>query len=137
LRLPEGEGEGDMPTVLVIDDDPKVREVCREMLRRDGFSVREAADGQEGLAAYLIEPADVVLCDLLMPERGGLGTINELLRAFPHARVVAMSGGGTSLPGDELAVAGALGAAATIAKPFTRAELAAAVRAALPGEPSD
>jgi CheY-like chemotaxis protein len=60
-----------MPTVLIIDDEAKVREVCRGMPEPDGFSVHEAADGQEGLAAYLIEPADVVLSDLFMPERLG------------------------------------------------------------------
>ncbi len=123
-----------MQTVLVIDDEPAVRRLCCDVLRGGGFLAREAADGQEGLAAYLHERADVVLCDLVMPVRDGLGTIRELRRLRRDARVVAMSGAGRSaLAGEAFEVAGALGAAGAIAKPFTRAELVAAVRAALPG----
>ena len=125
-----------MPTVLIIEDDPCVRAVSRLILEREGFGVREAADGQEGLAAYLDERADVVLCDLVMPVRDGLGTIRELRRLRQDARVVAMSSvGRLALAGEAFEVAGALGAAGAIAKPFTRAELVAAVRAALPGVP--
>jgi DNA-binding NarL/FixJ family response regulator len=78
----------------------------------------------------------VVLCDLVMPVRDGLGTIRELRRLRQDARVVAMSSVGRStLAGEAFEVAGALRAAGAIAKPFTRAELVAAVRAALPGGP--
>jgi CheY-like chemotaxis protein len=123
-----------MPTVLIIDDEATTRTFCRLLLEREGHRVREAADGQEGLASYLREPADVVLCDLLMPERGGLGTINELRRACPGVKVVAMSGGGRRVRGAEmLEVARSLGATGVISKPFGRAELVAAVGRALGG----
>ncbi len=66
-----------MPTVPIIDGEVKAREVCHGMTEPDGFGVREAADGQEGLAACLVEPADVVLCDPFMPERGGRSGASE------------------------------------------------------------
>jgi CheY-like chemotaxis protein len=126
-----------MRTVLLIDDDTILRAVCRRALEKEGFRVSEAADGAEGLAAYLLEPADVVLCDLFMPERDGMSIIGELCRARPGTRVVAMSGGGRWLPPERLLeVAAALGAVGAVTKPFSHAQLLAAIRGALAACPT-
>jgi CheY-like chemotaxis protein len=64
--------------VLVVDDDPDVRERTREMISREGFQVIEARDGREALARLETEPPDVILLDLLMPEMDGFAFLDEL-----------------------------------------------------------
>ena len=64
--------------VLVVDDDPDVRERTREMISRDGYQVIEASDGREALARLETEPPDVILLDLLMPEMDGFAFLDEL-----------------------------------------------------------
>jgi two-component system chemotaxis response regulator CheY len=116
--------------VLLIDDDPACRRAARMMLERSGFEVAEAADGADGLKAFRQGGADVVLCDLFMPDVDGLEVIRRLREEAPAARVVAVSGGGNSGDADLLDVARLLGAAGTLHKPFRREELACAVREA-------
>lgn len=108
-------------SVLVIDDCAGVRTVMRLILSQAGYTVREAADGQEGLRSFTEQPADLVLCDLFMGELDGPGTVRGLQKHCPGARVVLMSGTGEFLDGHD--VADCLGAAATLAKPFSVADL--------------
>src|SRR5262249_33939807 len=121
-----------MPTVLLIDDD-HFRALLRLALRREGYTVREARDGDEGLRACREEPPDLVFCDLLMPDVDGLQTIEELRRLCPAVKVVAISGGGERFDRRFLPGAVALGAVAALNKPFGRAELLGAIRVALAG----
>jgi CheY-like chemotaxis protein len=116
--------------ILVIDDDKGIRQFLRASLKEAGHRVREAADGAEGLAAYRKRPADLVVCDIYMPEKEGLETILELRQEFPDAKVVAISGGHDPEI-DMLAYAKVLGAAVTITKPFTQKELLDAVNRTL------
>jgi len=80
--------------VLVVDDEPVVREVGCLALSIAGFDVGEAADGAEAIAAFLREPGrwDVVLLDMTMPGLGGAETFAELRRLAPDVRVVLSSG---------------------------------------------
>jgi CheY-like chemotaxis protein len=120
-----------MPTVLVIEDNARQREFFRWALEHAGYRAVGARDGREGLAAYRQEAADLVLCDLFMPEMDGLATIRELLAADPGARIVATSGSGDHAQGNYLPAATVLGAALTLAKPFRPSELLDAVRRVL------
>jgi two-component system chemotaxis response regulator CheY len=122
-----------MADILIIDDEPLVRTVLRLALELSGHGVREAGDGAAGLRAYAERPADVVVCDVFMPEADGLEVLRELRQRDPAAKVVAMSGGGERSGMDFLGLARQLGAAGVLRKPFTRAEVEAAVRAALGG----
>ncbi len=61
-----------MARVLVIDDQPFVRDVLRKMLESAGHQVVEAADGVEGVGLFRQRPCDLVLCDLFMPRENGL-----------------------------------------------------------------
>jgi DNA-binding NtrC family response regulator len=120
-----------MQRVLVIDDDEQVRALLYEILDRAGFEVIEATNGAEGLKLYRNQPADLVITDLIMPEKEGVETILELRREFPEARVVAISGGGRNGGRDYLPIAAQLGARRTVAKPFSRQAILEAVRDAL------
>ena len=88
----------------------------------------EAINGAEGLKLYRSQPTDLVITDLIMPEKEGIETILELRREFPEARVVAISGGGRNEGRDYLPIAAQLGAQRTVAKPFSRQDILDAVR---------
>ena len=122
---------GTMARVLVIDDDAQTRRMVCEVLGRAGHATIEAADGRVGLARFRECPADVIVTDIFMPEQDGLEVILEFRREFPRVGVIAISGGGGQSPMDYLPFARALGAARTLAKPFTPSELLDAVRATL------
>jgi len=119
-------------TILVIDDDDRIRLLLHRLLEAEGHQVREAADGGEGLALYRQRRADLVLCDIFMPEKEGLETIQDLLRYDPGAKVVAISGGsGRLAPGGFLTLAEQIGAVRSLTKPIDRETLLGVVRAAL------
>ena len=120
-----------MQRVLVIDDDEQVRALLYEILDRAGFQVMEASNGVEGLKLYRSQPADLVITDLIMPEKEGVETIMELRSQFPNARIIAISGGQRAGGRDYLPIAARLGARRTVAKPFSRQEILEAVRESL------
>ena len=80
-----------MATILVVEDDPRVRELLAELLPLGGHAVRLAGDGLAALAAIAREPPDLVLSDVLMPHLGGLGLLERLAEAGPRVPVVLMS----------------------------------------------
>jgi len=120
-----------MPHILLIDDDPLFRSMLCATLEQMGHTVSEAANGSEGLAAYARASADLVLTDLVMPEKEGVETIRELCQKWPGVRIIAMSGGGRASAEDYLKIAKFMGAAQLLAKPFSKDELAAAIGAVL------
>jgi len=120
-----------MSAILVVDDDPQVLEVVGEMLRLEGHAVATAADGREAVVQFRSSVFDLVITDLIMPEKEGLETIAELKSIRASVPVIAMSGGGRVGPTDYLETARYIGAAATLAKPFTRSELISLVSSLL------
>ena len=120
-----------MQRVLVIDDDEQVRALLCEILERAGFEVMAASNGVEGLKLYRSQPADLVITDLIMPEKEGVETILELRSQFPNARIIAISGGQRAGGREYLPIAARLGARRTVAKPFSRQEILEAVRETL------
>jgi CheY-like chemotaxis protein len=127
-----------MPTALIIDDEPSVREALARTLETMGFAVRFAVDGIDGLNAYRTEPADLVITDIIMPRANGVETIRALRAEFPKVRILAISGGGNFGPISYepgaitttayLAAAEKAGADAILTKPFDRSELRAQVQ---------
>jgi len=120
-----------MARILVIDDEPQVRDVLRKMLEKVGYEVVEAPEGAEGLRLHREHPVDLIVMDILMPGKEGIETILALRNAVPKAKIIAISGGGRMNKLDLLSVAREFGAAHTLAKPFTRQELLEAVREVL------
>lgn len=117
-----------MSRILIIDDDDQVRGFLRHLFTREGYEVDEAADGAEGLKHFRAAPSDVVITDIIMPEREGIEVITELRRQSPKTRIIAISGGGRIGPESYLPLAREFGAARTFAKPLDKNELLAAVR---------
>lgn len=117
-----------MSVVLIIDDDEAMRDVLRQTLERAGFDVELAADGAQGIASFRRRRADVVITDIIMPEREGIETMIEIKELDPDAKVIAISGGGRTGAIDFLTLASKLGAERSFAKPLDRRALVAAVR---------
>jgi DNA-binding response OmpR family regulator len=117
--------------VLIIDDDTAMRGTMRKILERAGHEVRDAADGRKGVALFRAEGADLVVTDLLMPEQEGIETIIELRGVAPGVRILAVSGADALGHDGRLLDAEALGADASLAKPFTVDQLRNAVAALL------
>ena len=112
-----------MARVLVIDDEPQIRSMLRIMLERAGYEVEEAPDGIEGIRIYRNNPVDLIISDLIMPNKDGIGMIIELKKEFPDVKIIAMSGGGLNKPEGYLEGAKKLGAQRTLTKPIDRDEL--------------
>jgi DNA-binding NtrC family response regulator len=117
-----------MSRVLVVEDDDLVRGMLEMTLQRAGYETEPAADGDEAIRRHRERPADLVITDIVMPGREGLGTIMEMRREWPDLPVIAISGGGHNSPDTYLAVARKLGASRTFQKPVDRDGLLAAVR---------
>jgi CheY-like chemotaxis protein len=129
----EGRGRSFVARILVVDDVEEVRWFLRIILRQAGHEVVEAPDGAQALQVYQQQPADLVLCDLFMPEKEGLETIRELRGRHAGAKIIAISGGCPSASVDFLPLARKFGAAAALHKPFNARQLLAAVAEVLSG----
>jgi len=119
--------------VLVIDDDEMLRGVLVQTLERAGYEVVEAPHGAAGIELFRASPADLVITDLIMPEKEGIETMLELRREFPQLPIIAVSGGARTAGRDYLPIARHLGVRHALAKPFSRQEILDAVRDALSG----
>lgn len=117
-----------MAHILVIDDDDQIRKTLRAVLEREGHEVVEAPDGKVGMRIFQDKGADLVITDIIMPEKDGIETILELRKDYPDAKIIAMSGGGEIEPRVYLRFASQLGALRTLVKPFEREELLTAVQ---------
>lgn len=125
-----------MARIIIADDDQQLRVTLVISLERMGHQVLEARDGNEAVRLVEQEPPDILITDIVMPDKEGLEVISEVRRKFPAVKIIAMSGGGYGNAAGYLKIAHALGANLVIAKPFPNEELAAKVNALLGGETS-
>lgn len=130
MRSPAGvrERRYAMSRILIIDDESHVRKYLRILLQKEGYLTEEAPDGEKGLMLQRKNPADLVITDLIMPEKEGIETIREMKRDFPNVKIIAISGGGRVHTADYLKIAQHIGANRVFPKPFEKNEILAAVR---------
>ncbi|HCB15000.1 MAG TPA: two-component system response regulator CreB [Gammaproteobacteria bacterium] len=116
-----------MPTILVVDDDPHIREIICFALHKDGFATVEAGNGEQALARFQAAGPDLVVLDIIMPELDGT-EVCRALRRISTVPIVFLSSRddevdriiGLELGGDDY-----------VTKPFSPRELTARVRAIL------
>jgi DNA-binding response OmpR family regulator len=113
--------------VLVVDDEPMVREVLTRYLEKAGFHVDVAEDGEQALAAYATSPPDLVLLDLMLPRIGGLEVFRRMREQGPAAVIMLTAKGEET----DRVVGLELGADDYVTKPFSPREVVARVRAVL------
>ena len=123
-----------MKRILVIDDDDTLRAILKRLFYTAGYEVAVAEDGMAGIRIQQIEPFDLVMTDLVMPEKEGLEVIMEIRKKYPDTKIIAMSGGGRIHPDQYLELARNLGAQRVFSKPFKANEVLAAVRELLKEE---
>lgn len=116
-----------MARILVIENDAALRDLVEKFLRDAGHDVFTAEDGAVGITVFRHAPADLIITDIIMPNKEGIETIIELQREFEDVKIIAMSGGGDSNNLDVLGFARKLGAYQTLRKPFRRNEFLATV----------
>lgn len=117
--------------ILLVEDDTATRSMLKQMLERSGYQISEARDGAEGLRVYRRMPPDLVITDILMPEKEGLAFIRELQQERPRPKIIAISGGGHTGMLDFLHVAERLGAQRALHKPLRQHELLEAIESVL------
>ena len=120
-----------MARILVIDDEDRIRRLLRAALEMEGHQVLEARQGNEGLQMIRTTLPDLVITDLMMPDKDGLEVILALKREAPDLKVIAMSGGGKYKQMEPLLVAEPLGAFAAVRKPFDLDAMLETVKRAL------
>ena len=112
-------------TILVVDDEPALREALVEALESDGFRVVSAADGREALVRFRADRPDLVLLDLMLPELSGI-EVCRIIRAESSVPIVMLTAKDSEL---DKVVGLELGADDYVTKPFSLRELAARIRA--------
>ncbi len=116
-----------MAVVLIIDDDPAIRELWRAALEAEGHRVLTAPSGLEGVEIARSQPIEVVVTDLYMPGKDGIETVREIKRAWPGIRVLIVSGGGRMNEKPFLNFALKFGAEKALQKPVELDHFCAAV----------
>jgi len=117
--------------VLLIDDDELVRATLTRALELAGFRVNTAENGPKGIENYKRERPDVIVTDILMPEKEGIETILEIRAESEPPPIIAISGGDRTGNPYFLDIAAKLGVRQTLAKPFRPNELVSAVTSVL------
>ncbi len=107
-----------MASILIIEDDQRLRLALKENLMFRGYEVNDASNGLEGINKFKSDKPDLIVMDIIMPEKEGIETIREIKRDFPSVKIIAISGGGTLGPEHYLKVALAIGADKALKKPF-------------------
>lgn len=115
------------PTVLLVDDEPMIRELGRVVLEQAGFAVVTADDGEAGVAAFAAHRPALVVLDVTMPRVSGREAFLRIRALDPDARVLFSTGYAAE---DVSTLSGPVG---ILPKPYRPDDLLAAVRAALPG----
>lgn len=116
-----------MAKILLVDDDLQIRDMLKLTLKRDGHEVTEATNGVQAVLKYVPGEIDLVITDIVMPEKEGIETIMELRSMDPGVKIIAISGGGRINPDDYLKWAHRFGVRYTFAKPVDRMELRDAI----------
>ncbi len=116
-----------MRKILIIDDEAPVRKILARLLEKNEYEVIEAVNGKKGISLFNQHNPDLVITDLIMPEKEGLETIRELKQINPEVQIIAISGGGITDPKMYLGLASKFGAVQTFSKPVDNKTLISAI----------
>ena len=116
-----------MAKILVFDDEPYILLMIKKMLEREGHEVDLALNGREGMELFEKNKPDLVITDIIMPEKEGLETIIEIRMRYPELKIIAISGGGRVGPEEYLPTAEHFGADLVFKKPLVQKDFMEAV----------
>ena len=121
-----------MAHILIIDDDELIRITLHTILERAGYETAMATNGQDGLTKFRARPADLIILDMILPEKGGVEALIEFRQAQPDVKIIAISGGVWGKEIDYLQTLKGLGANHCLAKPIGRDDLLEVIGKLLP-----
>jgi len=135
---PQGEDEeapskGDT-RILVVDDEEIMRAFLKEVLSDEGYVVELAVSGRDAVEKMEQQQYDIIITDIVMPNKEGLETITEIRRLQENVKIIAISGGGRFGNTDYLEIAERFGADKTFHKPLDLDNLEAAINELLAGD---
>ncbi len=113
--------------ILLVEDVRVERTILRHWLEELNCEVLEAANGNEGYDLYYDHRPDLVITDIIMPEKDGVQMLIELQREYPDIIIFAISGAGEKEPGEYLPLVQSIGVLRTFTKPIDKGELLDAV----------
>lgn len=116
-----------MARILVVDDEPEVLLLLTDILESVGYEVVTATNGEEGLRQYQRGNVDLIVTDIIMPDKEGLESIMDYKQLNPEVKIIAISGGARIGPHTYLKMAEKFGARRVFSKPFRNKELLDAV----------
>jgi CheY-like chemotaxis protein len=117
--------------ILVIEDDVEVRKMISRILNDEGYQIFEANNGKQGLELLATTTnVELVITDIIMPEKDGIETIRELKQNYPAIKILAISGGGKVNAQNYLNIAKVMRVNSILSKPFTKSELLEAIKIA-------
>lgn len=125
-----------MANILLIEDEQLVAATIEVVLMKAGHKVTVANNGEAGLAKFAEIAPDLVITDIIMPQKEGIETIRDLRAKSPNIPIIAISGGGRTKNFDFLRMAHKLGANEVLRKPFANADLVAVVGRCLNKQPA-
>ena len=120
-----------MAQVLIVDDDLQIRKVFSKLIEAEGHKVWVAEDGNQGLKELAKRPIDLIISDILMPDKDGLEMIDEVKKTYPNIKIIAISGGGQISSKEYLNLANHMGVVKSIPKPIMRNELIKTIKEVL------
>ena len=112
-----------MAKILLVDDDQIILEVVRDLLVLHGHEVHEAINGHEAIKLQEENTFDLMISDIVMPEKEGLETIRDLKKSGSKLKIIAITGKNYKDGYNYLNAAIALGADGTLAKPFSKEDI--------------
>lgn len=121
-----------MKKILIVDDDEQIIRAIKKILTRNNYDTDTAENGQVALDKLAQNNFDLIITDIIMPQKEGIELIRDLRKNYPDLPVIAMSGGGRVEPENYLDVAQKLGADCMLKKPFSTEELLNLLRDVLP-----
>lgn len=120
-----------MAKILIADDDPEILKFLTTILTLEGHQIKAVADGEMAVQAAAKEKFDLIITDIIMPNKEGIETIMEIKEMSPTMRILAISGGGRQGRMDFLRMAEMVGAYEVLAKPFEPRDLLKKIEACL------
>lgn len=116
-----------MSRILVVDDQPEIRDILRTLLESEGYEVSAAEEGRGALKQHADVPADLVIVDLVMPGMNGLDMIREFRQRYGTVKIIAMSGAQHYMVDKNLESSRINGADRSFKKPFDLTQLLTAI----------
>ena len=117
-----------MARILIIDDEKDFLEYLKDLLVDEGYEIITALNGIEAIELYKKKPVDIVITDLLMPEKDGEETILELQGINPQVKIVVITGGGDISAEDHIQLLESLNVKHAFLKPFNSDRLLTVIK---------